>query len=96
MQQKYRVPLASCPYCHYTGNGAGDPGKQNPRPPAPGDFTVCFGCTGVSVYAEEFQLRKPTLAEWQELLANPVCFASVKHLQQEIARVNPPRSPLSH
>lgn len=62
-----------CPRCGTPMTGHLDRGPD-PRPPEPGDFTVCVHCRGVAVYhrpdpfGQRIALRAPTGAERAEFL----------------------------
>lgn len=57
--------------CAYCGNPISGhlypPGGEQPRPPEPGDYTVCVECRGVLVYERDadaqLALRPPTAEE---------------------------------
>jgi len=61
-----RLPATTCPACHATLDAHGDeldPGVTAPRPPAPGDCTVCFYCTAILMFDDRRVPRLLTAAE---------------------------------
>ena len=70
-----RLPASSCPVCHARLNAHGDElDKLEPRPPAPGDYTVCFYCLTILVFDDARALRLLTAAERAALPADDPVF----------------------
>jgi hypothetical protein len=67
----YYVPSGTlrCPCCSNHANGQATAiGKEDPRPPQPGDHTVCAYCSAVLVFTPLMQLRMATPEEAAETL----------------------------
>lgn len=59
------MPLSYCPYCAHNVDRALQ-ASEDPDP-RPGDIAVCAYCAKVSLYTEDFQLRKVSDDELAEL-----------------------------
>lgn len=59
--ETHRVPLARCTYCGEHNDAA--TGIDHDSNPKPGDAMICVTCSGLSIYAEDGRLRRPTPAE---------------------------------
>jgi hypothetical protein len=63
-----RVPTSACPVCHHTLDAAGTmPGERTPRPPEPGDHTICMACLAVLTYTDTMGVRHVPPAELSAL-----------------------------
>jgi hypothetical protein len=56
---------STCPRCRHEVDAATHP-TEDVRP-RPGDVSVCIGCQGVNLFAEDLTLRMPTPEELQRL-----------------------------
>jgi hypothetical protein len=53
-----RLPVTHCPACGSARNGADRESKPGDRTePRPGDFSVCVGCSCVTIFADDLTLR---------------------------------------
>jgi len=62
----HHVEPFTCPYCKKRLDGVA--GVDTDTLPEPEDVSICVVCGGVSVFAEQGCLRKPSLDELDEIL----------------------------
>lgn len=53
-----------CPHCGAPINCAGfHPLEPHPRPPQPGDLTICLACAGVCIFTDDLDIRAATKSD---------------------------------
>ena len=79
----WRVPSSVCPSCGYELSGAGAaPGDPDPRPPSPGDTTVCIRCAAALIFDKDLKARRPTPEE--EAAFHPELKRAIGTLQRQV------------
>ena|SRR5260370_1331735 len=85
MPEDYPAPGTECPYCSYKFDLIGKLIEfGSPRPPYPGDITLCIQCANILVLDITLAPRRPTVSEWSEVLGNPQQFFELKRIQRLI------------
>lgn len=83
-----RLPKHGCPHCQKDLDAVTGPGT-----PRKGDVTVCLYCVGISIATgDDMVLRKPTLEELAELMADPRLRLMVRSVQASILMVKAGRN----
>lgn len=82
MADVHRVPGAPhCPHCGARLDGAAGHGQE----PESGNWSLCMYCHTMAVYEQTafgLTLRKPTLGELEEMMADPDVRAAMTQLAQ--------------
>lgn len=61
----------TCPWCGYKADAAA--GVNHEDRPEPGDRALCFNCGEWSIFDDNMDYRKPTLAEFVEIGLDEDC-----------------------
>ena len=61
-------------------------GVEGKATPVPGDASVCIGCAGLLVFADDLTPREPTEAELPALIASPQLMLVQRAAHQLIAQ----------
>ena len=92
MKAHMKVTTDRCPACGIVLNGA--LGTNTDQRPSVGDCTICGHCRALLVYdGDPLQLRRPTLDEEAELLADPDvqrAIAALAEFHRRLSAGNPP------
>lgn len=87
---------AKCPKCGSSCDMATNADDQS-REPQPDDFSVCFQCGEINVYADDLSLKSLTPGDWAEReIIDPELVKEVRAFQQKVIEFRKrPRSPFA-
>lgn len=79
-------PNSTCPTCGYVMN-ASSCADTDPRPPEPGDISLCLCCGELLVFDQEMLLRVPSIGEIMDF--SPANYEMIERTQRAIRAVRP-------